>query len=359
MVDVYAYELSASRTVYLVDTPGFDDTNRSDTDVLREIAGWLNASYNNRVLLHGIIYLHRIADVRMQGSAKKNLLMFKKLCGEDALRKVVLVTTMWDKVLPREAELREKELIDTPEFWGFMVLKGSVTYRHDNTVESAVQIIERLTLDDSTMTLDLQNQMVNQNQALDETAAGKALKSDLIKEREKWAAQLKEAQEQIQEAIRRRDAESEQALQEVKKDFITRMERLERDNKRLHVDAERLHTERAERLERALEQQRRENAEMLEKLQQRDAQLEEAHQNNFGDSMQRMKNSARRGIPEKVQESDDPLAFASPKRTFHLEKPVLEYATCNYGPKFSASLCGDRWDVQGPKSRISSVSVDF
>lgn len=98
---MYAYEFSSKKTVYLIDTPGFDDTSRSDIDVLREIAGWLTASYSNRVFPHGIIYLHRISDVRMQGSAKKNLLMFKKLCGDDALRKVVLTTTIWYKV-PRQ-----------------------------------------------------------------------------------------------------------------------------------------------------------------------------------------------------------------------------------------------------------------
>lgn len=94
IVDVYAYELSASRTAYLIDTLDFDDTNRSDTEVLREIADWLAVSYSNKMLLHDVIYLHRITDVRMQDSAKKNLLMFKKLCDDDALRKVVLVTTM-------------------------------------------------------------------------------------------------------------------------------------------------------------------------------------------------------------------------------------------------------------------------
>ena len=43
--------------VFLVDTPGFDDTDRSDTEVLREIASWLTASYSNSIKLHGIIYL--------------------------------------------------------------------------------------------------------------------------------------------------------------------------------------------------------------------------------------------------------------------------------------------------------------
>ena len=32
------------RTVTLIDTPGFDDTARSDTDILKMIAGYLAAS---------------------------------------------------------------------------------------------------------------------------------------------------------------------------------------------------------------------------------------------------------------------------------------------------------------------------
>lgn len=327
VVDVYAYELSASRTIYLIDTPGFDDTSRSDTEVLREIAGWLTASYSNRVLLHGILYLHRIADVRMQGSAKKNLLMFKKLCGDDALRKVVLTTTMWDKVPQREAEDREQQLIKTPEFWGFMVSKGSITYRHNNTVESAARIIEELARDNSTMTLDLQNQMVNQNQTLVETAAGKELESELIKERQKWASELKETQEQIREAIRLRDKESEQALQELKNDYTTRMARMERDNKKLHVDAERLHIERTERLEKALESQREGNANILKKLQQRDVPLEGAS-----------------------------------KKELPVHKPAskpLRYKTLDLLVEFSASLNGSYWTLFGPKYYTGYVLVDF
>jgi predicted GTPase len=33
------------KTVTLIDTPGFDDTHRSDTDILREIANYLESKF--------------------------------------------------------------------------------------------------------------------------------------------------------------------------------------------------------------------------------------------------------------------------------------------------------------------------
>ena len=129
-VDVYPCQISQDATIYLIDTPGFDDTNRSDSEVLREIASWLTASYAAKVRLSGIIYLHRISDVRMQGSAKRNLFMFKKLCGPDSLGNVILATTMWDRVSEAEGLARETELTSTDDFWGWMVSQGSKVYRH-------------------------------------------------------------------------------------------------------------------------------------------------------------------------------------------------------------------------------------
>jgi hypothetical protein len=40
--------------------------------------------------------MHRITDNRMAGSPLKNPELLKKLCGEDALSKLVLVKTMWE-----------------------------------------------------------------------------------------------------------------------------------------------------------------------------------------------------------------------------------------------------------------------
>lgn len=119
---VYSY-FHNGKTVCLIDTPGFDDTNRSDTDILKDIAFYLSSIYSKKVKLAGIIYLHRITDVRMTGSSYKNLRMLEKLCGDGAMSKVVLVTTMWN-LLGRPGsdhtvavgEQREAMLKD--KFWG-------------------------------------------------------------------------------------------------------------------------------------------------------------------------------------------------------------------------------------------------
>ncbi|KDQ53013.1 hypothetical protein JAAARDRAFT_442684 [Jaapia argillacea MUCL 33604] len=48
-----------AKRVVLVDTPGFDDTNKTDMDILNMIGAWLAKTYKNHVKLAGIIFLHR------------------------------------------------------------------------------------------------------------------------------------------------------------------------------------------------------------------------------------------------------------------------------------------------------------
>ncbi|KAJ5102659.1 P-loop containing nucleoside triphosphate hydrolase protein [Penicillium argentinense] len=256
-VDVYAYEISPRQTVYLIDTPGFDDTNRSDTAILREIASWLGDSYRNNILLNGIIYLHRITDIRMQGSAKKNLIMFKQLCGQDALKKVILVTTMWDKVPTNEAEAREKELIDTPEFWGWMVSKGSSCHRHHNTESSARNIVSKLAAHKTPIATDLQRQLVDEHKSLDQTSAGRELQSEMLKEKEKWARERKEIEEQMKAAIKQRDREAEEMMREERDRYTKMIKKVESDTGALRSTMNNLLAERDKRVER-MEQQMRE-----------------------------------------------------------------------------------------------------
>ncbi|KAF9259473.1 hypothetical protein L218DRAFT_947600 [Marasmius fiardii PR-910] len=97
----------AGREVILIDTPGFDDTNKSDYDILKMIAAFLATTYEEGHKLTGVIYLHRISDLRMGGIARRNFNMFKELCGESSLKNVAIVTNMWGQMKRHQKEMRE------------------------------------------------------------------------------------------------------------------------------------------------------------------------------------------------------------------------------------------------------------
>ena len=65
-------------------------------------------------MFSGILYLHNICDPRVGGSLQRNMTMFKKLCGPDPLKNVVVVTTFWDEIkldkgIELETELKTKD----------------------------------------------------------------------------------------------------------------------------------------------------------------------------------------------------------------------------------------------------------
>ncbi|KDQ52989.1 hypothetical protein JAAARDRAFT_197776 [Jaapia argillacea MUCL 33604] len=126
--------------VVFVDTPGFDDTPKSVTVILNLIPDWLNKTYNNRILLSGILYFHQISDNHMAGTPLKNLDMFQKLCGKNALENVILTTTVWDEVDERTGSAREEEL--KSKYWSSMLAKKSRTSRFLNTPQSAWAVLD-------------------------------------------------------------------------------------------------------------------------------------------------------------------------------------------------------------------------
>ncbi|KAI6165612.1 hypothetical protein EDD17DRAFT_1551771, partial [Pisolithus thermaeus] len=70
--------LSDDRQYVFAEIPGFDD--RSDWDILRRIAEWLEKKYCANVKLNGVIYTHCIADKWMSGPVGKNLELFSRFC---------------------------------------------------------------------------------------------------------------------------------------------------------------------------------------------------------------------------------------------------------------------------------------
>jgi hypothetical protein len=89
--------------------------------------------------LAGIIYLHEISQSRFEIS-RMSLVMLNKLCGNDALSKVILVTTKWGDISADVGQRREQQLADT--YWKEMLDKGSEMARFMNTPESAWAIVD-------------------------------------------------------------------------------------------------------------------------------------------------------------------------------------------------------------------------
>jgi len=117
----------------------------------------------------------------MAGSPYKNLRMFGNLCGDHAASRVLLVSTMWEKIDPRIAEKREFQL--AREFWKGLLEGGS---RIDRLMTS--QMSESWRIIDSLIQQShereatlLQQEIVDLERNLNETQAAQVLHSDLQK----------------------------------------------------------------------------------------------------------------------------------------------------------------------------------
>ncbi|KAJ9616856.1 hypothetical protein H2200_000576 [Cladophialophora chaetospira] len=266
-VDVYRCEDGEFGRFWLIDTPGFDDTFRSDAEVLGEIANWLNVAYKRDVKLTGILYVHAIRENRMGSKAINSVRSFNKLCGTDALRKVVLVSTFWDVVKLDDGDRREKELKTNPEFWADMLTRGSKVFRHYNTLSTARAIIRHLleirTEADKGTFLSISEEMVVHKRRLDQTGAGNILLDALEKQRIKFEEEIARVQAELEKAINRQNEEQRKMLEGLRKVAEESRKRVDADKKRIDTDYESLMRLMAERdaLE-AAEEQRKEEEKM-------------------------------------------------------------------------------------------------
>jgi len=133
--------------------------------------------FKKGITLSGIIYVHRITDVRMGGAIHRNLCTFGELCGDKSAKNVVLVTTMWDKVRNKEDALKREDSLKA-RYWNVLLYHQASVARFHNDQDSAWKIIDQMTGRARTAVL-LQEEMVTLGRNLNETYAGKALYRDL------------------------------------------------------------------------------------------------------------------------------------------------------------------------------------
>ena len=75
----------------------FSKQSKQSTVIISELDPQVRRYDENRKF-SGILYLHNICDPQVDGSSQRNIAMFKKLCGPDPLKNVVVVTTFWDEI---------------------------------------------------------------------------------------------------------------------------------------------------------------------------------------------------------------------------------------------------------------------
>ncbi|KAI5986172.1 hypothetical protein EDD15DRAFT_2389973 [Pisolithus albus] len=214
--------------VTLIDTPGFDDTNRSDTEILRSIAAYLSNTYEQGAKLAGIIYMHRISDTRVGGTSSRNFRIFRELCGETTLRNVLIVS-------PELGEERERELASSSKFFKPILDKGARMLRHTNTRESAHAILRHL-VNAQAHTLQIQHELVNEQRDLAHTSAGVELGRLLKDQAERHEEELKEVRREMEEAMRAKDEESRKELQQAVDEKLSEIESIRQNAARMAAD---------------------------------------------------------------------------------------------------------------------------
>ena len=203
--------------VRLIDTPGFNDSERTDTDILDLIGKYLYTTYAAGVQLTGIILLQSVTGNKIMGSEARRLRLFKMICGPDAFSHVIIVTTMWSDLSNKTmGEERVRERINKRDFWNDMIDKGAQVAPHDNTKQSAINIVRQL-VGKTPVPLQMQTELEKGNGTLLSTSVGKQLQADLNEDTAKILAELKKTNEDLVRNAQVSKEELEAEIQELRK----------------------------------------------------------------------------------------------------------------------------------------------
>ncbi|KAL9116167.1 MAG: hypothetical protein Q9227_000537 [Pyrenula ochraceoflavens] len=215
----------------LVDTPGFDDSSGLDDNVVEEILSWLKASMGEGLLLNGLVYLHRINDPRISGTARSNMRLFRKLCGDENLAKVVLGTSFWTNVDNTTGQKREKQLLADPALWKPLVEKGSRAFRVKETSSDCFQILTYIAQKNDKFLIQAQEEM-SLGQKTHETSAGRAMNLSLGYVQRGYDAELcaerRRRQDQSDDIDRKRREQHQKEQERIERQYQADLQMLER-----------------------------------------------------------------------------------------------------------------------------------
>ena len=175
-------------------------------------------SYKSGKKLNGVIYLHRISDIRMAGTSRKNFELVRKLCGEERLAHVAIVTTMWEEVQGPVALAREKQLKTDNLMFKPALANGAKMFRHYNTIKTARAVIAYL-LKKRQTSLRIQEEIVDRNVMLTQTTVGRTLQSEIDVLVERHERELKDLRHEMSLAVEAKDAVAKLELEEARQEL--------------------------------------------------------------------------------------------------------------------------------------------
>ena len=180
--------------------------------------------------MSGIVYLHRITDVRMDGSSIKYVKMFQRLCGQDAMKNVLLTTTQWANVNTPQGESRERELRDGA-FWGGLISAGASVARFMGTKESGSELIDKL-MGKQPKVLQVQEDL-KAGADFAQTGVGKFLNDELVSLQKKYQRDLEDLRSDLRKAVKEKDDLLREILEEERAKSRRKLEKLKLERDRL------------------------------------------------------------------------------------------------------------------------------
>jgi hypothetical protein len=162
----------------------------------------------------------------MGGAMTRNFRMFRNLCGERALKNIVIVTNMWGEVDPQVGEEREAELMEEDIFFKPVLDGGGEMARHENTLSSAESII-RLILNNRPLPLQIQRELFDEHKDILETSAGEELNRELNSQIRKHQEEIRVLAEEMEQAMKDEDEETRNELEIEAKKIQEEVERFE------------------------------------------------------------------------------------------------------------------------------------
>ena len=177
-------------------------------------------------MLSGVIYVHHISDTLSTKVPSRNFMMVRALCGDAALMNAVLVSNMWSKVSPEVGGKRENEL--SSGFFKPALDLGAQMARHDNTAQSAHNIIRRIATN-APVVLQIQRELVVERKDIANTTAGISISKKLNRKIGELWVKLEKVRKETEQALKEKEEETVRGLQKKGKRLQGQVEKFVKD----------------------------------------------------------------------------------------------------------------------------------